>query len=123
MGIGFIVLACAPLAALLLVLTIVGIPLALVVVLTTLALLPLGYVTSAIGLGDWALGRWRSAHQDDRWWRIGAACAGVLVLALLGAIPFVGWIVGLVALLAGLGALAQQWRHRDGPDAAATAAA
>jgi hypothetical protein len=80
-------------------------------VVATLALLPVAYATSAIGLGDWALQRWQAARREHKGWRIGAACASLLVLTVLGAIPFVGWLIGLAALLAGLGALMLQARR------------
>ena len=107
----FLLLACLPLALLLLVITLVGIPFALFALLTTLALLPVAYATSAIGLGDWALQRWQAARREHKGWRIGAACASLLALTVLGAMPFVSWLIGLAALLAGLGALMLQARR------------
>lgn len=110
---GFVVLVCVPVAAILLLITIIGIPVALAVVAAYLALLPVAYVASAIGAGDWALQRWQPQRVAQAWWRIGAACVALLVLALLGWVPVLGWVIGLLALLAGLGAVALQltaWR-------------
>jgi hypothetical protein len=39
-------------------------------------------------------------------WRILSAVAAVAVLALLGSVPFVGGFVALLAVLAGIGAIA-----------------
>jgi cytoskeletal protein CcmA (bactofilin family) len=103
---GFIALACLPVAALILLISIVGIPLALLVVLLYFALLLVGYVGSAIGLGQWALARFKPEAAQRSGWRIGAAMAAVLLLALLGSVPFVGGLVGLLAVLAGIGAIA-----------------
>jgi len=50
-------------------------------------------------------GRTVGARAAQRGWRIGAACAALLVLALLGALPWLGGLLGFAALLAGLGAL------------------
>jgi cytoskeletal protein CcmA (bactofilin family) len=102
---GFVVLVCAPVAALLLMLTLIGIPLALAGMALYFALLPVAYVAAAIGIGDWALARWQSARAAQRGWRIGAACAALLVLTLLGALPWLGGLVAFAVLLAGLGAL------------------
>jgi hypothetical protein len=102
---GFVVLVCAPVATLLLMISLIGIPIALAAIALYLALLPVAYVAAAIGIGDWALRRWQPVRTTLRGWRIGAACAALLLLALAGWVPWVGGIVGFAALLAGLGAL------------------
>jgi cytoskeletal protein CcmA (bactofilin family) len=112
---GFLLVACLPLALVLMIVTLVGIPLAMFVLLATLALLPVAYAASAIGLGDWALQRWPSGRREKTAWRIGAACAALLLLTLLGAIPVVGWLIGFSAMLAGLGALMLQVRQGRPP--------
>jgi cytoskeletal protein CcmA (bactofilin family) len=103
---GFVALVCIPIAALILVITIVGIPLALLVVLLYLALLLLGYVGSAVALGQWALVRFRTDAAGRIGWRIASAVAAVLALALLGRLPLVGGLVALLAVLAGIGGVA-----------------
>jgi len=100
---GFVALVCIPIAALMLVITIVGIPLALLVVLLYLALLLLGYVGSAVALGQWTLVRFKADAAGRIGWRIASAMAAVLALALLGRVPFVGGLVALLAVLAGIG--------------------
>lgn len=100
---GFVALVCIPIAALILAITIVGIPLALLTVLLYLTLLLLGYVGSAVAVGQWALARFKADAAGRIGWRIGAAMAAVLVLALLGRLPFVGGLVALLAVLAGIG--------------------
>jgi cytoskeletal protein CcmA (bactofilin family) len=110
---GFVVLVCVPVAVLLLFITIIGIPAGLAIVLAYLALLPVAYVASAVGAGDWALQRWQPQRSAATLWRIGAACLALLVLALLGWVPVLGWVIAFLALLAGLGAVVLQftaWR-------------
>jgi len=110
---GFIVLVCVPVAVLLMLVSIIGIPVALALVAAYLALLPVAYVATAIGAGDWALQRWQPQRGAQVLWRIGAACLALVVLALLGWVPVLGWVVALLALLAGLGAMVLQftgWR-------------
>ena len=102
---GFIALVCIPVVALILLISIIGIPLALLAVLLYFALLLVGYVGSAIGLGQWVLGRFKADAAQRTGWRIGAALAAVLLLALLGSVPFIGGFVALVAMLAGIGAI------------------
>jgi hypothetical protein len=109
---GFALLVCMPVAALLFIVTLIGIPVGLLTIALYLALLPLGYVTAAVGLGDLVLQRLRAAAAAQLGWRIGAAAAALLLLTLLGAIPWLGGWIGFAALLAGLGALLLQWRAK-----------
>jgi len=56
--VGFIVLVCVPVAALMLLVTIIGVPLALGVLLLYPLLLLVGYASTAVALGRMALARW-----------------------------------------------------------------
>ena len=113
---GFLLLVCAPVAALLFIVTIIGIPVGLLAIALYLVLLPLGYVSGAIALGDWGLQRWRTEVAPRLGWRIGAAAIALALLALLGWVPVLGSLTAFAALLAGLGAWLLQWR---GPSASA----
>lgn len=116
---GFALVVCVPVAALVLLVTIVGIPLALFGLALYLAALPLAYVVGAVGIGDCALARWQAARAAHRGWRFAAACLVLLVLALTGWVPFVGWVAGGLVLLLGLGAIVLQLvRPTAGPPAA-----
>jgi len=108
---GFVAMVCIPVAALILLFTIIGVPLALMTVALYLALLLIGYVSTGIGIGDWALTRFAPGHGARHAWRICAAAVGMLAISLLGRLPYVGGFVVLVALLIGLGALALQVRR------------
>lgn len=106
LGLGMLV--GVPVAIVLLVVTVIGLPLALLALALYLALLPLAYAGAAIALGDGALQRWRTAQAGHRGWRVGAACLALALLVLVGQLPFLGALIGLAALLSGLGALALQ---------------
>jgi hypothetical protein len=111
LGLGFVWLVCVPVAALLLVLTIIGIPLALFALAVYLAVLPLAYVAGAVGLGDWALHRWQAVRASSVRWRIAAAAATLLLVTWLGHLPWLGAVLGLLLLLAGLGGLLLLWQR------------
>jgi hypothetical protein len=115
---GFVWLVCVPVLALLLLLTIIGIPLALFVAALYLAVLPLAYVAAAVGLGDWTLARWQATHAAAWGWRIGAAALALVLLNALGQVPWLGALLGFVVLLAGLGAMLLLWRRPAAPIAA-----
>lgn len=110
-ALGFVLLICTPVAALIALVTLIGIPLALLLIALYLALLPVGYVSAGIGLGDWGLRRASPARADSVGWRIAATALALVLLALLGWVPWLGWLIGLAALLAGLGALLLQLRR------------
>lgn len=109
---GFVLLVCVPIAALILLITRVGAPLGLLVTGGYLALLLLGYLTTGAALGDWILHRFVAGHDRETLWRIGAAAGALLLFALVGQVPWLGGLTIFFALLAGLGALGQEIRKR-----------
>lgn len=109
MLLGFVLLVCTPVAVVILMVTLVGIPLALLGLLLYVALLPLGYIVAAIALADGAIGRWQPQHGARTGLRLAATVAALLLLMLLGWIPVVGTLTGMLAMLAGVGALLLQF--------------
>jgi len=117
---GFVAFVCVPVAALILLITLVGIPLGLLTILGYLMLLVLGYVSSGIALGDRIVKQIRGDQAITLLWRIGGAMLGMLIIALLARIPWIGGWIAVAALLAGVGALMLQVRRvwRGAPAAA-----
>lgn len=115
--IGFVSLVCIPIAALLFLITIIGVPLGLIAILFYVLLLLVGYVSAGMSLGGWVMKRLKSDYANSALWRVGGAVAGVLVISFLARIPWVGAWVVLIALIAGSGALMVQlwtaWKSRD----------
>jgi cytoskeletal protein CcmA (bactofilin family) len=109
--IGFIVLACVPVAVVVLLVTVVGIPLALLLLLAYPILLLVGYELTAIGIGDLVMQRFVAGRAQSSVWRACAAAAAVLLVALLAQVPILGTLLAFLALLIGLGALVLQWRR------------
>jgi hypothetical protein len=107
---GFLAFAAVPVAALILAVTVIGLPLALLTVLVYLGLLKVGYVAAAIALGDATLGRWWAPRAAHRGWRALFAALGVLVIGLVALIPWLGALIALAALFWGMGALLLQAR-------------
>jgi hypothetical protein len=103
--IGVLGVACTPVAAVLLFVTLVGVPLGLLLILAVAILAVAGYAMSGIAIGDWALQRVRGAADSSTTWRLAAAAFGVLLLSLLARIPVLGAFVMLVALVTGAGAI------------------
>lgn len=107
--VGFLLLVAVPAAAVLAMITIIGIPLGIALLLLYLATLYPAQVIPATWLGDRLLGALTRARPSPYL----ALLVGTLLLVILVALPFVGWLVRLLALLVGFGALwASVWIGR-----------
>lgn len=101
--IGFLSVIAIPVAAILLMVTVIGIPLGFGVLFAVMPLLAYaGYLTAAIWTGEWILRRTGPGPERERPYL--AAVLGVVVLGLLGLVPVLGLIVTVASLL-GFGAL------------------
>lgn len=109
--VGFIALVCIPVATLIAFITVIGIPLGLAAIALYFALVLAGYVAAGIALGDVGLQRWGGARAGSRGWRIGAVVLALVLLAVVGRIPFLGHLIGFIALLTGMGAVLLQLRQ------------
>jgi hypothetical protein len=50
-------------------------------------------------------------HREETWLKLIALLAGTLIFSLLRAIPYIGWIINLLATVVGLGAIWITWRE------------
>jgi cytoskeletal protein CcmA (bactofilin family) len=106
---GLAVIACVPVAAVLLLITVVGAPVALVLLLMVLPLLIVGYASLGASLGQWALASWQAQRMASTPWRVAAAMLGMLALAALASLPWLGPLVAVLAVLSGVGLMALQF--------------
>lgn len=118
---GIVALICIPIAAVLVMITVIGIPVGLLALLGYVALLVIGYVTASVVLGGLLLGRFKSGAATQTAWRVGAAVAVMLVIAALGRVPFVGGLVAFTALVIGVGVIVAATVHRKAPPIAVAA--
>lgn len=103
LGVGLLVLVVVPMAVGILALTILGVPLALIVLVLFGVALYLGGIPAALWLGR-AILPWRP--ENLRASRAADFAVGGVVLAVVGFVPLVGFLLRLVFTLAGLGAAA-----------------
>lgn len=108
--VGFIALVCIPVAAVIAMFTVIGVPLGLAALALYLVLLLAGYVSTGVVAGGLALTRLRAVRASHPGWRFGAAALGMFSISLLGRLPWVGGLIVLAALLVGIGALLMQLR-------------
>ena len=94
-AIGIAIAIALPVAALIAAITVLGLPLAFGI---GLALLPLGTVAYAVSA--WALGRRLLEPPRDR---MLAFLAGLAILRVAALIPFLGFLIALVAVVVGFG--------------------
>jgi cytoskeletal protein CcmA (bactofilin family) len=120
---GFLALTAIPVAAVMLAITIIGIPIALLAVVLYAALLMIGYVWLAVVLGGLLLDRFSAETAAVSAWRIGSAALAMIILAIVVRVPLVGGFVMLAALVVGVGMIvgAVTRKVRPPPAAAVTA--
>lgn len=119
---GFIAITCIPVAAVLVMITVIGIPVGVLALLAYAGLLLVGYVCVSVVVGGLLLDR-LNAQAAGMWaWRAGAAVLAMLVLALLTRIPVAGGFILFAALAVGVGAIVMAiFRARGTPPAASPA--
>ena len=112
----FIGLIGITLAAVVAIVTVVGAPLGLGLLVFVLpGLLVIGHLVAGIWIGDQILARTSPGVVRERPYL--AAVIGLVLLGVVGAIPFVGGIVGGLAVLVGFGAVVLlMWRVLRGTD-------
>ena len=109
LGVGFVVGVTLPAASLIAMLLILPLPLGLVGLLTYAIGLALAGPVVGLWLGERLLALAGRAPSGAPGY--GSLALGILAIALLGLVPYLGWLVRILVLLAGLGALSLAlWR-------------
>jgi cytoskeletal protein CcmA (bactofilin family) len=110
---GFVLAVVVPVAIVVAFITVVGIPVGGVALLLYLATLYPAKVFTAAWIGDWVMDRLQPGKANGSPYV--EMLIGVLIVAVLISLPFVGWVFRTVAVLVGFGALwAQIWAARRG---------
>jgi hypothetical protein len=104
---GLACLLLAPLAVMLLLVTVVGIPLALILLALYVVALLLSGVFVAYLVGGWLLDRLRRP-QSTPYLRV---AVGAVAVAICVSLPWIGWLVQLLVLLVGFGAVVLDQRE------------
>jgi len=101
-GIGLLFIIVTPIACILAMFTVIGIPLALIVLVTYFIVLFIAKIFFAIGFMKLVF-KWFKKRKE--WHLMLLALIGLFLLILIKAIPVIGWAVGLIATATGFGAL------------------
>ena len=102
LALGLVTILCVPIAVVLLMLTIVGIPFAFMLLLAWPMILIFGYLAGVMAVSDAIAGP--SASAKGR--RIFLLAMGLGVMLLFARVPFAGWFIGMLLLVMGVGAMA-----------------
>lgn len=108
LGLGAAIFFSLPPVILLLVITIIGIPIALALLAIYATGLLAGYLVLAFFVGDKLLRVARRPPAATFGWHAASLAAALVLLWLVRHLPYVGGLVVLIALLAGLGAIVLQ---------------
>lgn len=100
LGIGFLITIIIPIIIFLLFITVLGIPLAFFLIALFVIGVFLSKLIVALAIGRWVLGLFNS--RGGLLW---ALVAGLIIYEILAFIPIIGWLVTLLAMFFGLGAL------------------
>ncbi|MCP2521149.1 hypothetical protein NLD30_11990, partial [SCandidatus Aminicenantes bacterium Aminicenantia_JdfR_composite] len=98
LGIGFVILICLPIASVLIAITVIGIPLSLILLLFYFLFLYIGKILVSLVIGEEIL---RKKAEFSIW----ALILGIGIFTVLYNIPYIGWIIKLITIIIGLGAL------------------
>lgn len=102
LGVGFVFAVCVPIASLILMVTIIGLPLGIIAVLVYLIVWYFSTLLVGLALGGKIVG----AFKTDRFGpMLGGLILGLIIIRAISLIPGVGWVIILVASLFGMGAL------------------
>jgi cytoskeletal protein CcmA (bactofilin family) len=105
LAVGFALLLCVPVAAVLFLITVIGGPLGLLLLFFYPVMLLLGYLTGALFVGDLVMGWWarRRARTLTPAMRSGALALALLLLLAATKVPLAGGLVVMTLLMLGLG--------------------
>ena len=109
LGRGLVLALVVPVAIALLMATVIGIPIGMITAAGFVVLVALAFVAIAYWIGLYV--RRLFGRQDvptGLGSRILWTSLGILILLIVGLIPFIGWAIGVLAMIAGLGAVISQ---------------
>jgi cytoskeletal protein CcmA (bactofilin family) len=113
LAIGFALVLCVPVAAVLFLVSVIGAPLGLLLLFFYPVMLVLGYLTGAMAIGDVLMGWWarRRGRTLTPTMRTVALAIALLLLLLAAQIPIGGGVAVTLLLLLGLGGCSMQAYH------------
>ena len=109
LGRGLVIALLAPAIAALLMASVIGAPIGILIGASLVLLYAMAFVAVSYRVGLYVrhlFGRKESA--TGAWPRILWTSVGILIFVIIGVIPLIGWAIGLLAIICGLGAVVSQ---------------
>jgi cytoskeletal protein CcmA (bactofilin family) len=106
LGSGVLLLIAIPLMALILMITVIGIPLGLIVLFAYIVILYISKIFVGLAIGR-PIVTYVKKESSSPYWHL---VVGLIVIALATMIPLVGFFISLIVILAGLGGLVTAWK-------------
>jgi len=101
-GVGFLALILAPFVFVILAITIIGLPLSLILLAFWIIALYVSKIITGIFLGRVLIEKYWAVKKESLIWPM---IIGVIVTSLVCFIPFIGWLLGLIAALWAVGGM------------------
>ncbi len=106
LGSGVLLLIAIPLIAMILMITVIGIPLGLIVLFAYIVILYISKIFVGLAIGR-RIVTYAKKEISSPYWHL---VVGLIVIAFATRIPLVGFLISLIVILAGLGALVMTWK-------------
>ncbi len=104
LGLGFVFVICVPVAAIILLFTVIGIPVSIIVLFVYLVLFYIAKIFFGFALGERVLMLFKTNGTPAPVWSL---IIGLLILYILFLVPYIHWIVYLLVLFVGFGSVFQ----------------
>ena len=101
-GLGLVFLVVVPVAIVIALVTVVGIPAAIIAAFLYAIIIYISRIYIGVWIGRKVIGALKRRQITSLFWPL---VVGIIIIALIGLIPFIGWIFRLFCLLISLGAL------------------
>ena len=112
LGFGFLFFIAVPVAAVIAFITIIGVPLGLMLVFNYIILILLATVITSVVAAHWLNNRF---NYDWGYWRIVFVALGAFItLKLVALLPFLGWLIVMLAVCMAFGAILQNINWKRG---------
>lgn len=106
--VGLLVLIVLPIAIIIIAITLIGLPLSIILFVLYLIGLYLGRIFFALGVSMWLMKLFKNKKVKYNLWLM--ALLGLLITVLLIKLPYIGWLVSLIAMSSGFGALIMYYK-------------
>ncbi|PXF60029.1 MAG: hypothetical protein C4B59_09930 [Candidatus Methanogaster sp.] len=106
LGSGVLLLIAIPLIALILMITLIGLPLGLIVLFAYIVILYISKIFVGLAIGRRTVTYAKKEISSPYWHLV----VGLIVIAFATKLPLVGFLISLIVILVGLGALVMTWK-------------